>query len=184
MKWILVVLLVLPAVFVIAMETDSRGKPETVDELDIDRYLGKWYAIASIVKFFNKDCAWGNQAEYSLREDGRINVVNTCYTGDGKEKRVKGIAWVPDSSDPGKLKVSFVQFLGITFFAGDYWVIELGEDYDYAVIGDPKRSFGWILSRTPEMNQEQLDGIARRLESIGYDFSDFRLNPQSAPNNT
>ena len=179
MKWLLLGLVILPALFMVGMNTAKPGKPQTVEELEIDRYLGEWYAVASIVKFFNRDCAWGNKAEYRLRDDGRIDVLNTCYTEDGDEKKVSGVAWVPDRSEPGKLKVSFVSLFGIDLFAADYWVLDLGEDYEYAVVGDPALSFGWILSRSPNMEEEKLEEIASRLEKIGYDFSNFKINPQS-----
>lgn len=180
-KWLLLGLFLVPGLFVIGLNTDSPEKPATVDKLDVDRYLGEWYAIASVVKFFNRDCAWGNMANYSLREDGKIDVVNTCYTKNGEKNRVTGVAWVPDESEPGKLKVSFLSVFGVNLFPANYWVLDLGKDYDYAVVGDPKLSFGWILSRSPEIDSEKLDRIVRRLEDIGYDFSDFRLNPQSPP---
>jgi len=173
--------MLLPAVFLIGVESGSPKRQTTVEKLDVDRYLGKWYAVASMVKFFNRSCAWGNTAEYSLREDGRIDVLNTCYTDDGTKREVRAVAWVPDKSEPGKLKVSFIPFLGYRLFSADYWVIELGEDYEYAVVGHPSKNFGWILSRTPTMDQDRLEGIASRLEALGYDFSDFKINPQSPP---
>ena len=181
MKWILLGLVVIPGLLLFGLNPGNSEGPETVTELNVRDYMGKWYAIASIEKFFNRDCAWGNSAEYTLRPDGKITVLNSCYTEKGKERRVSGVAWIPDESEPGKLKVSFVSFLGFNLFAADYWVLELGQDYDYAVIGNPGLSFGWILSRKPELEEEKLENIITRLEDIGYDFSDFKINPQSAP---
>ena len=181
MKWLLLGLVLLPAVLMLATGIGRVDKPETVDELNVNKYLGEWYAIASIVKFFNRSCLWGNKAKYSLRDDGRLNVVNTCYTKEGRKNEVKGVAWVPNESEPGKLKVSFVSLFGVNLFAADYWVLDLGKDYDYAVVGDPELNFGWILSRTKFLRKEKLDKIVDKLENIGYDFDDFKMNPQTPP---
>ncbi len=181
MKWALLGLALLPALFLIGVESDEPPRQETVDKLDVEKYLGKWYAVAGIPQFFNRSCVWGNSAEYSLREDGRIDVLNSCYKESGEKTKVRAVTWVPDESEPGKLKVSFVPLFGYRLFSADYWVIELGEDYDYAVVGHPNRTFGWILSRTPEMEEEKLQAIGKRLEEMGYDFSEFERNAQSPP---
>ncbi|MFP4589229.1 MAG: lipocalin family protein [Candidatus Bipolaricaulota bacterium] len=179
MKWILIALFLLPLPVLVAMRANQNGSElHTVEELDLDQYLGEWYAIASITRSFNRSCVGSNKAEYSLREDGRIDVLNSCYTESGKKREVRAAGWVPDETEPGKLKVSFVPLFSYRLFAADYWILELGEDYDYAVVGHPSRNFGWILSRTPEMSQEKLDGIFDRLEKVGYDRSDFKINPQ------
>ncbi len=186
MRWFLFGAVLLTGVVLIGANYQKAEKPEepnTVEELDLEEYLGKWYAVASITKFFNRSCVWGNTAEYSLREDGRIDVLNSCYTEEGEKREVRAVAWRPDDSEPGKLKVSFIPLFGYRLFPADYWVLELGDNYEYAVVGDPSRSFGWILSRTPELEEGKLREIANRLEQIGYDFSDFKLNPQSPPEN-
>lgn len=181
MKWLLVGLFLIPPLFLIGMEANEEAEVETVDQLEVEKYLGEWYAIASIEKFFNRSCVWGNKAEYSLRDDGRIDVMNSCYEENGEKTEVSAVAWIPDDSEPGKLKVSFVPFLGYRLFPAKYWVIELGDEYEYAVVGHPSRKLGWILSREPEMDQKKIDGIAQRLEAVGYDFSDFKINPQKPP---
>lgn len=179
MKWLLIGLILVPAIFLIGTQAEKRTQLETVDKLDVDEYLGEWYAVASIETFFNNSCAWGNKAEYSLRKDGRIDVLNSCYTKKGKKREVRAVAWVPDETEPGKLKVSFVPIFGYRLFPANYWVLELGEDYDYAVVGHPSRKLGWILNREPKMEQAQIDEIASELEKAGYDFSDFTINRQS-----
>lgn len=181
MKWALLGLALLPALFLIGAEPDRPPRQRTVPQLDVEKYLGKWYAVAGIPQFFNRSCVWGNSAEYSLREDGRIDVLNSCYKEGGEETDVRAVAWIPDGSEPGKLKVSFVPLLGYRLFPADYWVIELGDDYDYAVVGHPNRSFGWILSRKPEMEEKKLQAIGDRLEEMGYDFSEFERNRQTPP---
>jgi len=157
----------------------ASASPTVVEDLDIERYMGRWYAIASIPTTFERQCIQGTTADYRLLEDGRVEVTNTCYDADGVPDVAVGRAWIPDSDEPTKLKVSFVRFLGLWFFAGAYWVIDLAEDYSYAVVGHPTYRYGWILSRTPTLPAETVLGITERLEAQGYDFKAFRMIDQS-----
>jgi len=140
---------------------------ETVPSVDLDRYVGTWYEIASFPQRFQKGCT-GTTATYSIREDGSIEVVNRCARDslDGRVTVARGRARVVDRSTNAKLKVSF-----FWPFWGDYWIIDLGRDYEYAVVGHPKRSYLWILSRTPTMEAAVYDGILERLRAQGYDTS-------------
>ena len=140
----------------------------TVERVDIQRYMGLWYAVAHIPNSFEAMCAQGTTAYYALLPDGQVEVTNTCYDADGKPSRVVGRAWVPNTADPAKLKVSFVRFLGLSLFPADYWVLDLAADYSYAVVGSPSSSFGWILSRTPTLPESVLAGIYARLAANGY----------------
>ena len=160
------------------MDKPSEG-PTVVEDLDVERYMGLWYSIASIPTTLERACARGTTAEYHLLEDGRIEVTNSCLRDDGSPFVAVGRAWVPDASEPTKLKVSFVRFLNRWLFGGDYWILDLGSDYDYVAVGHPQRRFGWILSRTPELAEATLDGIFERLEAQGYDRNDFRRVDQS-----
>lgn len=102
-----------------------------------------------------------------MREDGRLLVENRCRRGpEGKIDSVRGIAWVPDPAEPGKLKVRF-----FWPFAADYWVIDLDPDYRFAVVGHPSRKYLWILSRSPSMDGETYRSILGRLELRHYDTS-------------
>jgi apolipoprotein D and lipocalin family protein len=138
---------------------------EVVDSVDLDRYLGRWYEIASYPMYFQKGCT-ATTADYALREDGLIEVINSCRKGtlDGKLKQAKGRAKVVDTETNAKLKVSF-----FGPFWGNYWIIDLDPDYQWAVVGGPKRKYLWILSRTPQMDQELYDEILARLPAMGYD---------------
>jgi apolipoprotein D and lipocalin family protein len=135
-----------------------------VDEVDLDRYLGTWFEIASYPAWFAKNCT-GVTADYSLREGGGISVVNRCYKGalDGKLKEARGRAKVVDPETNAKLKVSF-----FGPFWGNYWILELDPDYQWVVVGEPKRKYLWILSRTPSLDKETLDEILSRLPEKGY----------------
>ncbi|MFC2077883.1 lipocalin family protein [Candidatus Bipolaricaulota bacterium] len=150
-----------------------------VESVDAQRYMGLWYAIASIPTSFERQCIQGTTAEYRLLDNGRIQVTNTCYDAKGNVDVARGQAWIPDPSESSRLKVSFVRFLWIWWFGAPYWIIDLAPDYSYAVVGHPSREYGWILSRTPTLPEDVLDGIVTRLEPQGYDFGDFRMIDQS-----
>jgi len=148
----------------------------TVSYVDIDRYMGKWYEIASFPQWFQKGCV-ATTAMYTLRKDGDVDVLNQCRekTLDGKEKRAKGKAWVVDKKSNAKLKVRF-----FWPFSGDYWIIDLGDDYQYAVVGHPKRKYLWILSRTPQMDQQAYDTILAKLGDLQYDLTPLQKTLQPA----
>lgn len=162
-----------------AENNKSSSELQIVEHVDLSRYLGKWYEIASIPVWFQRECAGGTTANYTLVKEGTVGVLNECCTAEGTKKQAKGQAWVVDKKTNAKLKVSFVSILGFWLFAGDYWVIDLGPNYEYAVIGHPSRSIGWILSRTPTLAEEVLKGISTRLEEKGYDFSKFKMTDQT-----
>ncbi len=155
-------------------------RPAVVGEVEVDRYMGIWYAIASIPTTFERACFRGTTAEYHVLVDGRIEVTNTCYREDGSEFVANGRAWVPNPSEPAKLKVSFVRFSNRWFFPGDYWILDLASDYGYAAVGHPRRKYGWILSRTPTLPDDVMEGIYERLEAQGYDRAQFQPIDQSA----
>jgi apolipoprotein D and lipocalin family protein len=138
---------------------------QTVKAVDLEHYLGTWYEIASYPAWFQRDCT-AVTAEYSMREDGLISVVNSCRkkTIDGKLKQAKGKAKIADTESNAKLKVSF-----FGPFWGPYWIIDLAEDYSWAVVGVPNRKYLWILSRTPVMDENIYTGILDRLVDQGYD---------------
>jgi apolipoprotein D and lipocalin family protein len=144
---------------------DRVGELQTVRSVDLSRYLGTWYEIARYPNRFQRDC-YRSTATYSLRDDGDIKVVNACRRGgpDGEEKLVEGRAWVVDKATNAKLRVRF-----FWPFWGSYWIIDLGDDYEYAVVGHPGRGYLWILSRTPTMDDGVFEAIADRLRRNGYD---------------
>jgi apolipoprotein D and lipocalin family protein len=116
-------------------------------------------------------------ADYALREDGRISVLNTCIEGnlDGDVRLIEGVARVVDRSTNAKLAVTF-----FAPFEGDYWILELGDDYEYAVVGDPSRTFLWILSREPVLDQDLYADILSRLPERGYDSERLELVLQNS----
>ncbi len=146
----------------------------TVPKVELDRYMGVWYEIASFPQRFQKGCV-GSMATYSLRGGGKVTVFNQCRdkTLEGKLKSAKGTAWVVDKASNAKLKVRF-----FWPFSGDYWIIDLGANYEYAVVGHPKRTYLWILSRTRQMDPGVYEGILQRLKEQKYDVSRLKKTLQ------
>jgi len=139
-----------------------------VKELDIQKYLGTWYEIARYDHRFERGLI-GVTANYSMRHDGKIKVLNSGYKNsfDGKFSQAVGKAKIPDPiNNPAKLKVSF--FL---FFYGDYFVMELDKDYQWAVIGSSSEKYLWILSRKPQMEKDLYKTLIDKLQKRGYDVS-------------
>jgi apolipoprotein D and lipocalin family protein len=148
----------------------------TVNEVDLQRYSGLWYEIAKIPNRFQKKCLRGTNAKYTLREDGRITVVNRCYQKDGSLQVAEGIAKIVEGSGNAKLKVSFVSFLGWRPFWGDYWVLGLDQGYQWAVIGTPDRKYGWVLARSPSLNEGTMAEIFTIIERNGYEPDAFEMS--------
>jgi len=137
---------------------------DTVASVDLERYAGRWYEIASLPVRQQRGCSC-TTAEYSLVEEGVIRVVNTCRRGpQGEFDSAEGKAFVVPESNNAKLRVQF-----FWPFRGDYWVLQLAADYSYAVVGVPSREYFWILSRTPSMDEATLQTLTRRLQEQGFD---------------
>lgn len=158
--------------------SQSKNIPSTVDYVNLDQYAGLWYEIARIPNRFQKQCARGVTAEYSIREDGRITVLNSCYKENGKLDQAEGLARVEDKESNSKLKVSFFSILGWRPFWGAYWIIDLAEDYSYATVGSPDRKYGWILAREKELPEKLLEKILNRIQEQGFDPNVFELTEQ------
>lgn len=158
---------------------NMKNELQVVNKVDLKKYVGLWYEIAKIPNWFQKDCIRNTTAEYSLRDDGKIKVVNSCVQADGSKKIAEGVAKVVDNISNAKLEVSFVRILGIQLFWGDYWIIGLGDNYDFALVGSPDRKYGWILSRTPKLPQEKLNLISDLLKIKGYNIKNFEFTEQN-----
>lgn len=154
----------------------AKDKPPltVVDWVDLQRYSGKWYEIASYPAWFQKGCT-GSTAEYRLLPDGKIEVINRCRKDrlDGPLKEAKGKAEIVDAATNAKLKVWF-----FWPFKGDYWIIDRDPEYQWAVVGLPSRRYLWILSRTPKMDKAIYEGILGRLPQKGYDAQRLRKTLQ------
>jgi len=144
-----------------------------VPSLDLNRYRGGWYEIARIPNRFQRQCARHSIAVYGLLPDGRLSVLNQCIKANGNVDQATGVARVVDGSSQAKLKVSLVSVLGWRPFWGDYWVIGLDPDYRWAVVGSPDRQYGWVLARTPGLDDAAFARIREIIERNGYAWSRF-----------
>ena len=126
----------------------SQDMLVTVSNLDLTRYQGTWYEIARLPNSFERDLT-SVTATYTLKQNGKIEVINQGYKTNKKKKSVKGVAWVPSKKFPGRLKVRF-----FWPFSGDYYVITIDDEYQYALVGSPSRRFLWILAKQPQISDE------------------------------
>ena len=147
---------------------------ESVPKVDLGRYTGRWFEIARYPNRFERKCGSNATATYALRPDGKISVVNTCMTREGKLTQANGWAKVVDQKTGSKLKVTF-----FWPFFGDYWIIDLSPNYEYAVIGEPSRKYLWILSRTAKMDDKLYAEITGRLAAKGYDATKLERGRQT-----
>lgn len=153
----------------------SEPPLETVRHVDLNRYVGRWFEIARYPNRFERNCDRDVTAEYSIKQNGRIRVVNACTNRTGSIERSEGTAKIVDPSTNAKLKVTF-----FWPFYGDYWIIDLGNDYEYAVVGEPSRHYLWILSRTPALTDSVYQKITQQLPAKGYDPQKLVRTTQSA----
>ena len=153
------------------------GPLQLVDTVDVQKYLGRWYEIARFQHGFESEIV-GATAEYSLRDDGKVQVLNSGFEKslDGKYSEVKAVAWVPDPSRPAALKV---KFFGL--FDSNYLIFGLDkENYSWALVGEDSRDYIWFLSRTPVIDQAIFAKMKDLAVSQGYDLSSLYIVPQKA----
>lgn len=156
---------------------------QTVASVDLSRYVGTWHEIARYpFGIQDRNCARDTTADYALLASGQISVVNRCLRADGTAFVADGVAWVMDPQTRARLQVSFLPaFLrALPIGRGDYWIIELAPDYSWVVIGEPQRRYLWVLARSPNLPQESLAGILRRLPTHGYDPARVITSPGRA----
>lgn len=147
---------------------------KTVPHVDLNKYTGKWYEVASFPQRFQKGCHC-TTAQYTLSEKGYVIVENRCNRDSisGKQSYIKGQAFVEKNSGNAKLKVQF-----IWPFNGKYWIIELDENYSYAVVSHPNRKYLWVLSRTSKMDNAIYQQILSRLKERGFDLTKLQSTIQ------
>ncbi len=150
---------------VFAMGPSKPADPKVVDKVDLNKYMGSWNEIAHYPNSFQEDCD-RSTAQYDMRQDGSIDVMNTCIDARGAERTIHGVATVQDNNQPGKLKVNFGQSL-----VGDYWIIDLDRDYQYSVVSGPGKESLFILARQFPMPSAVLQDILGRLDQEGFDRS-------------
>jgi apolipoprotein D and lipocalin family protein len=181
MKYVIVSFVIL-SIGVGAALAQRPAALKPVNGIDLQRYKGTWYEIAKYPNRFQKQCLANTTANYVLKENGRVEVLNECVKKDGTTVSAQGEAKIGDKRNNAKLKVRFAP--GFTSFLpfvwANYWVIDLAPDYSYAVIGEPGRNYFWILSRTPTMDDATYQNILRRAETMGYNPQRVEKTPQGA----
>ncbi|HEX4848909.1 MAG TPA: lipocalin family protein [Novosphingobium sp.] len=150
----------------------NTAVPQPAKSVELSRYLGRWYELARYEQGFQKDCE-GVTADYTLRDDGQIAVLNRCRKPDGRISDAKGRAKIVDTATGAKLKVSF-----FGPFYGDYWVLDRAEDYSWAIVGEPSGRYLWILSRDPNPGKAKLAELIATAAALGYDTSMIRYTKQ------
>jgi apolipoprotein D and lipocalin family protein len=152
----------------------SNTPLRVVDSLELTRYAGRWYEAARFPNKFQNQCAGDVVVHYALRTDGRIDVVNRCRTSGGNVDEARGIARrAGDGKNNARLQVRFapaiLSFLPAVW--GDYWIIGLGPEYTWAVVGTPSREYLWILSRTPGMSAASYERAIEIARGNGFDVT-------------
>lgn len=143
----------------------NRAVPEPHKRVDLKQYLGRWYEIARYEQGFQKGCE-GVTADYSLRTDGSIDVLNRCRKPDGRFSEAHGRAKVTDEATQAKLKVSF-----FGPFYGDYWILDHADDYRWSIVGEPSGRYLWLLDREATPPGEEVQKLFERAKELGYDTS-------------
>jgi len=153
----------------------AKNKPlHTVEKVELDKYLGVWYEVARKPMYFQNKCDRDVSATYTLNENGNIGVDNRCYTKDGQLNQSVGEAFIQNAPFNTKLKVSFlpesVRWLPVG--RGDYWVLKIDDAYQTVLVGEPRRRYLWVLSRSAQPDQAVVKEYLDYAQSIGYDIGD------------
>lgn len=152
-----------------ASQPDAPLSP--IAALDLPRYMGTWYEIARYPNGLQKKCAGFSRADYSLEPDGRVQVINRCRLRNGETDIALGTGRQIGAATSPRLEVRFapawLSFLPAVW--GDYWIIDLDEDYQLVAVSEPRREYLWILSRTPQVEPRAYDALLERLGRKGFD---------------
>jgi apolipoprotein D and lipocalin family protein len=169
-------LLAILALLVLSGCAMMRGGPplETVDRVDLERYMGEWHVIANIPYFGERGNVAG-RAIYRMRDDGRIDDIYRYRDGsfEAPVEEMTGVAWVVDEASNAQWKVQF--YWPIRF---GYYIIALDDDYDWTVVGHPSREYAWIMAREPELPDDRYQALLELLEARGFDSSKLQKVPQ------
>jgi len=142
--------------------------------------MGTWYEIAKYPNWFQKKCTGNTKADYSLLPDGRVQVINRCRMEGGTVNEAIGVArQVGDVTSP-KLEVRFAPawLSFMPFVWGDYWVIELDDNYQLVAVSEPTREYLWILSRTAQVTPASYNALLNKLRQKGFDLQKLEITQQ------
>ena len=154
----------------------AQTKPlHVVEKVELDKYLGVWYEVARKPMYFQNKCDRDVSATYTLNENGNIAVDNRCYAQDGKLNQSSGEAFVQNAPFNSKLKVSFLpeSIRWLPVGRGDYWILKIADDYQTVLVGEPKRKYMWVLSRSAQPDPAVVKEYLDYSQSVGFDLSDI-----------
>ena len=160
---------------------DTTPPPvQAISSVDLTRYAGRWHEIARFPNRFQQACARETTADYALLEGGAIRVTNRCLRADGSPIEAVGRARLADPKGPAsRLKVRFapawLSFLPMVW--GDYWILDLDDDYSIALVGDPGRKYLWILARSPTPPDSLYQRMVATAAAQGFDVSKLVRSP-------
>lgn len=171
MRQIILPLLLVPFLLLVACVGKQKPLLQTAPGVDLQRYMGTWHSIASFPKFFERGCRC-TRAEYSLMQDGRVKVVNSCIR-DGERDKAEGVARLRTPGDPSRLEVSF-----FGPFWGEYSILYVDPQYQQALVGTRDRDSLWILARKKHIDEEALQRLKDMARRQGFDTSRLRMVEQ------
>lgn len=164
----------------VSAQATERPAVEAIDSVDLSRYAGRWHEVARFPNRFQADCVAETTADYRLLDNGQIEVINQCTQADGTIKRAEGRAKLANDEGPtSKLKVRFAPRIlsWLPMVWGNYWVLDLTEDYTAALVGDPSRDYLWILSRTPVLDDAVYQRMVDTAAAQGFDVTRLVRSP-------
>ena len=166
---------------VFPMACMAQSQVKSIPEFDVSRYMGTWYEIAKLPNWFQRKCVQGTQARYKVLGPTQIEVNNKCTTASGEEIQAIGLARPNGSGRPAQLEVRFAPewTAWLPMVWGAYWVLDLDADYQLAAVGDPSKSYLWILSRTPQVSADRYDAVLQRLNVMGFDITKLEKTRQN-----
>ena len=161
-------------------QSATSQKLSTIDSLDLPRYMGTWYEIARYPNWFQKKCTGNTRADYSIKDDGGVQVINRCKLQSGEMNEIIGAGRQIGGANSPKLEVRFapawLSFIPAVW--GDYWVIDLDAAYQLVAVSDARREYLWVLSRIAKVDPKVYEALLGRLGHKGFDLQNLQLTPQ------
>lgn len=165
------------------VNTHAKAPLQTVDHVELDRYLGVWYEIARKPMYFQNKCDYDVTATYTINENGNVHIVNRCFDKQANKHEAIAEGFVSNAPFNSQLEVSFLPeaVRWIPIARGDYWILKMDEDYQTVLVGEPRRRYLWILSRQPQLDQAVVKHYLDHAKLQGYDISDLIYTRQRQP---
>jgi len=181
MKLVFSFLISISAVFP-AFAAETAPPLQTIQSLDVPRYMGTWFEIAKYPNRFQKQCVRNTSAEYSLKKDGTVKVLNRCQLASGDMDEAEGLVRQLGGPKSPKLEVRFAPawLSWLPMVWGKYWVIDLDPTYQLVAVSEPSREYLWVLARTQQVDKAKYDALLQRLKAKGFDLNKLELSPQGS----